>query len=151
MKENQINIRTFLERFDRGDFNNPDVGVQCAAGWYDWWCRDKSLCNKTKKLGNLLKQLCKPSKRPPIEQLFIPKINIDTMYVFFKNNCPGIGTLYDDFRVCDMITGDVIFTIVPQSGHKSCKGQAEIWGRSNNFKGPLVVGKWQDVKQYFSN
>jgi len=45
-----------------------------------------------------------------------------------------------------METGNVIYTIVPRSGHT---GKAEVWGRENNFDGPLVQGKWKDVKTFF--
>jgi hypothetical protein len=74
------------------------------------------------------------------------KIDTEKNYVFFKNNCPMRGGLYDDFRVCDMETGDVIFTVVPRCTHS---GKAEVWGRENEFKGPLVQGTWRDVKTFF--
>ena len=47
------------------------------------------------------------------------------------------GPLYDDFRICDVETGDVIWTVTPKCGHS---GKAEVWGRQNDFKGPIAVG-----------
>jgi hypothetical protein len=130
-----MSINTFAERFLRGDFDLNDRKTQIEAGWYDWFCRDTSLAAKTEKLGRKVLQLMKSTK-----------IDIEKNYVFFKNNCPGRGGLYDDFRVCDMETGDVIFTIVPRCTHS---GKAEVWGRENNFNGPLVQGTWRDVKAFF--
>lgn len=95
-------IREFIEKFNNGDFNSNNRSIQCDAGWYDWFCRDSSLRNKTYKLTAKLKKIINSEK-----------INQDTMYVFFKNNCPCNGSLYDDFRICDRETGDVIFTVVP--------------------------------------
>jgi hypothetical protein len=77
------------------------------------------------------------------------KINLDATYVFFQNCCPGEGSLYDEFKICDMKTGDVIYVVVPKSGHKCDKGRAELWGRENGFKGPLVAGTWKNIKAYF--
>lgn len=138
MKIKRMNIKKYLERFDKGDFSSKDVDVQIDAGWYDWFCQDTSLRNKTYRLTKQLKQLL-PS----------PKINVETSYVFFKNNCPMIGRLYDDFRICDMMTKDVIYTVVPRSGHDVNQGRAEVWGKENEFEGPLVTGTWTNVKQYF--
>ncbi|MFA7408569.1 MAG: hypothetical protein WCY93_12215 [Anaerolineaceae bacterium] len=133
-----VNIETWAEKFKAGDFENPSFDTQVKAGWYDWFCRDTSLRNKTRKLGKKMLQLMKS-----------PKINTETSYVWFKNNCPVYGRLYDDFRIADMETGDVIYTIIPSCGHDSSRGEAQVWGRENNFDGPLVVGKWKDVKEFF--
>jgi hypothetical protein len=48
-----------------------------------------------------------------------------------------------------METGDVIYTIIPSCGHEREKGQAQVWGRENNFQEPLVAGNWKDVKTFF--
>lgn len=136
--EQNMNIREFIKRFDAGEFNSADTETQCKAGWYDWFCKETSLRNKTYKLAAKLKQIVSS-----------PKINQDTMYVFFKNNCPMSGSLYDDFRICDMKTGNVIWTITPSCGHNSNKGKAEVWGKANAFDGAIITGTWKDVKNFF--
>jgi len=133
-----MNINTFAIRFLRGEFLASDVKTHIEAGWYDWFCRDTSLANKTRSLGKKVLQLMKSDK-----------IDTDTQYVWFKNNCPMNGRLYDDFRIADMETGDVIYTIIPSCGHEREKGQAQVWGRENNFQEPLVAGNWKDVKTFF--
>jgi hypothetical protein len=133
-----MNINTFAIRFLRGEFLGTDVKTQIEAGWYDWFCRDTSLKSKTQTLGKKMLQLMKSDK-----------IDTDKQYVWFKNNCPMYGRLYDDFRIADMETGDVIYTIIPSCGHEHEKGQAQIWGRENDFQGPLVTGTWKDVKAFF--
>lgn len=133
-----MNIATFALRFLNGDFTNPNCKTQIEAGWYDWFCRDTSLAAKTQKLGKKAIQLMKSEK-----------IDIQKNYVWFKNNCPGSGNLYDDLRIADIETGDVIYTIIPANGHTFVKGKAEVWGRENNFVQPLVSGTWKDVKTFF--
>ena len=130
-----ITIRKFNERFAKGDFDHPSVAVQCDAGWFDWFCRDASLVNKTKVLGKKVAQISNS-----------PKVNVDGQYVFFKNNCPLSGPIYDDFRICDLESGDVIYTIVPKNPHSK---KAEVWGVENLFEGPLVEGTWSDVRRFF--
>lgn len=130
-----MNIATFAVRFLRGDFDLNDRKTQIEAGWYDWFCRDTSLAAKTQNLGKKVLRVMKSSK-----------IDIEKNYVFFKNNCPMRGSLYDDFRICDMETGNVIYTVVPRCTHS---GKAEVWGRENNFQEPLVAGSWKDVKAFF--
>ncbi len=134
----KMNINTFADRFIRGEFLDSDVKTQIEAGWYDWFCSDTSLVRKTQSLGRKVLQLMKSDK-----------IDTDAQFVFFKNNCPVYGRLYDDFRITDMETGDVIYTIIPSSGYKSTQGQSQVWGRENDFQRPLVAGTWKDVKAFF--
>jgi len=136
MKEKTV--RQFILNYEKGAYDSASKDVMIEAGWYDWFCSDRDLKKKLDRLFPKVTQIAHSSK-----------INMDTMYVFFKNNCPCNGSLYDDFRFCDRRTGDVIYTVVPASGHNVCKGQAELWGRENNFKGPLVKGTWNDIKKFF--
>jgi hypothetical protein len=41
-------------------------------------------------------------------------------------------------KICDIETSDVIWTITPKCGHS---GKAEVWGRQNDFNGPITVGQ----------
>ena len=108
--------------------------------WYDWFCRETSLKRKGEALLKKLKLIASSNK-----------FNNDKCYVFFKNNCPCVGSLYDDFRICDSETGDVLYTIVPSSGHKCEKGKAMVYGVDNDFAEPLVCGTWREVKAWFLN
>lgn len=132
---NNITVREFIEKFDKGEFDDPSVITQIDAGWYDWFCKDSSLVRKTQVLGKKVKQLAKSSK-----------IDLDNYYVFFKNNCPLVWGLYDSFSFCNMETGDVIYYIAPRY---SGNGKAQVFGRSNDFDTPLVEGSWKDVKEFF--
>lgn len=136
--ENEININQWIEKFNNGEYNNPDCSTQCSAGWYDWFCNDSSLAGKTKSLGKKLIAISKS-----------PKFNCNTSYVFFKNNCPCNGNLYDDFRICSIDDGDVLYTITPKCGHKVSEGKGNIWGRENNFEQPLFQGSWTEIKNWF--
>jgi len=138
MKERRMSIREFLKRFDRGDFDSKDVNVQIEAGWWDWFCKDSALRNKTYYLAKKLKSLL-PS----------PKIDIDKTYVWFKNNCLVSGKLYDDFRISDLKTGDVLYTIIPKD--PTAGNKAAVWGYENDFSEPLVVGSWKDVVHFFKS
>ena len=116
--EKRMCIEEYLRRFDQGDFNSPDVDTQINAGWYDWFCKDTSLRNKTYKLTGYLKQIVKSKK-----------IDVKNNYVFFKNNCPCVGSLYDDSRICDLENGNIIYTIIPRSGHTVMKGKGIVTGK----------------------
>lgn len=94
MTDKRIPLRTWIQRFNNNEFESLDVKVQIEAGWYDWFCRDTSLRNKTKKMGNIIKQIKEGGK-----------VNLDKSYVWFKNNCPMSGPLYDDFRIANIHDG----------------------------------------------
>lgn len=106
-----------------------------SHGFFDWFCKDESLENRCEKLIAKLMSIIESTK-----------IKKDKYYVFFKNNCPCVGDLYDDFRICDLESGEVIYTIVPKSGRT---GKAEVWGKENEFKEPIMAGSWWDVKKFF--
>ena len=131
----EISIRQWIENYNSGKYDSQDVKVQCEAGWYDWFCKNESLCGKTKRLAPKVKQLAKSSK-----------VDVDNWYVWFKNNCPVYGSLYDDVRFADIKTGNVIYTI---AFVKKYGQTAELWGKENDFKHPLVIGDWEDIKEYF--
>ena len=120
---------------------NPELIIDARCnGFYDWFCKDESLRNKAVKLFNKFKKIAESKK-----------FNKDTSTLWFKNNCPIDGRLYDDFRISDIESGDVIYTVIPSSGFTKDKGKAEVWGRENDFKGPLYYGDWKGVVAWFSN
>lgn len=99
-----MSIREFLRRWDQGDFSAPDHATIVAAGWYDWFCTDRGLPGRLKKMVPAVRRIARSDK-----------INQDTMYVWFKNNCPcWVDETYDDFRISDLETGDLFYTIVPR-------------------------------------
>ena len=99
MKE-KLNVSRWIDEFNEGNFADADIKVQILAGWYDWFCKDSSLVNKTKRMGNIIKKVKDGGK-----------VNMADWYIWFKNNCPLNGPLYDDFRFADIETGEVQFTI----------------------------------------
>ena len=133
--EKEICIKEWIENYESGKYNSKDRHVQCEAGWYDWFCEDKSLFGRLKKLAPKVKQLAKS-----------PYVDANNWYVWFKNNCPCWGPLYDDFRFAEIETGEVVFTIAFRSNDTS---NVEVWGKQNNFAKPLISGTWEDVKKYF--
>ena len=120
----EISIREWVERFNGGKYDSSDVQTQIEAGWYDWFCKDSSLANKTKRMGNIIKQI-KPGG----------KINMDNSYVWFKNNCPLNGPLYDDFRIADIETDATLFVV--QIGNQNNGNIFTVFERLNDFRNPV--------------
>ena len=111
------NLATQLNGFANGLILDSAGNNDECYNFYDWFCKDSSLQNKSWNLMKKVKTFLKHN----------PQIDILETYVFFKNNCPMNGPLYDDFRICD--ENGVLFTVIPKCGHT---GKAEIWGKNDS-------------------
>ena len=121
----EISVLEWQKNFTLGRYLPKDRHTQCQAGWYDWFCKDESLANKTKRMGNIIAKVKEGGK-----------VDLKNNYVWFKNNCPCCYPLYDDFRFADLKTGEVQFTI--QCDHPfGSEYLYEVYGRNNDFKTPL--------------
>lgn len=130
-----FNLKQQFEAFNQGRIVDSNGNENSCFNFYDWFCSDKSLERKSKKLYRAAIKFCE-------------KFNVDLEkhYVFFKNNCPMNGPLYDDFRICDIESGDVIYNVTPKSGHT---GQAEIYSAENGFKEALHSA--ENLRTIFKN
>lgn len=141
METKEMTLVEFAERFSAGEFKSRDRLTQCIAGWYDWFCSDGALAAKTEYLGKRVLSI-----------LDSKKFDKTKSYVFFKNNCPCVGALYDQFSVCDIETGDVLYCCqhLEKGSHGCDKAHWEIYGRENDFKEPLIEGTWNECKKWFN-
>ena len=136
--QKEMKLKDFIERFKQGDFEPKDVHTQIEAGWYDWFCKDESLANKTKRMGNIVKQLKDGGK-----------VNLETMYVWFKNNCPLAGPLYDAFRIADVESGDTLCTITINCFRE--EKRYTVNGRKKDFIDPLFeTDESREVIKWFN-
>ena len=112
-----------LEALEQNVYLDSEGRESHCYNFYDWFCRDSSLENKAKRLYSNVRTFLKHT----------PSIDTTKVYVFFKNNCPLGGSLYDSFSICDIETGDVIYWVTAKSGHS---GMAEVYFAGNGFGEP---------------
>jgi len=112
----KVNLAEQLNAFASGKIIDSSGDQNDCYNFYDWFCKDASLERKANALFPKVKK-------------FIESTQVDILdtYVFFKNNCPMNGPLYDDFRICD--ENEVLFTVIPKCGRS---GKAEIWGKNDS-------------------
>ena len=110
-----IGINEFLKVW--ADGVEKDRKSMCDAGWYDWFCTDRGLYGRLEKMVPAIRRIAKSDK-----------VVDDTMYIFFKNNCPcWVDETYDDFRICDKETGNVLYCIIPRYPSLSIPVRS-LWG-----------------------
>ena len=129
--DQNISLRQQLELFsEQGHFPDSDGDFSSCHGFYDWFCKDSALAGRSRRLVSALETFLKKN----------PHVDLDATYVFFKNNCPMNGPLYDDFRICDRSGGDVIYTVIPRCSHS---GMAEIWAAGADGRFAAIKTAWK--------
>ena len=106
----KISVGQWQVLYRAGACDSKDRAVQCEAGWYDWFCRDEALASRLKQLAPVVMGITDP---------FI----LDNYYVWFKNNCPMSGPLYDDVRF-GPLAGErdgLYFLVTRDSPHEKAK------------------------------
>jgi hypothetical protein len=141
MSDNKLSIREFLKKWDANEYDNTRDSM-CEAGWYDWFCPDTALYSRLQKMVPHIRVIANS-----------PRINQDTMHVWFKNNCPGYGKLYDDFRICNVPPTDDesnLYVVSMQDGHYKSEnyGKSELYDGKVSFCEPAAVG-WDNIYRYF--
>ena len=126
----RVSINDQFHAFAEGRYMNSEGHASWCFNFYDWFCEDAKLEEKADTLYPAMMRFCR-------------KMGLDTSryFCFFKNNCPTFDNLYDDFRICDRETGDVVFTVIPDRVHHNGHKRASIWGIYNGFDGPIAQGE----------
>nr|WP_326186714.1 hypothetical protein [uncultured Oscillibacter sp.] len=109
MRDN-VSVRQWQDLYRMGAFASQSRAVQIEAGWYDWFCRDEGLAGRLKKIAPVVMGITDP---------FI----LDNYYLWFKNNCPLSGPLYDDVRF-EPLSGErdgKYFVVTKDSPHEKSK------------------------------
>lgn len=140
---NETTYTQWIKNYLNKKYTGTTKQDMCDYGWFDWFCKDRELPNRLKKLARKVFEVYTTNKA------FSNKFDGDKTYIFFKNNFPMVGKLYDDFRICDIETGKVIYTIVPERIRDKQK-ISELWGRENGFEEPIITGDWDDIINYFT-
>lgn len=88
IKNDKISINEFIKEFHTGEYDTYDIKKLIRAGWWDWFCNDKSLRERLKPLGKFLVSIkeCK-------------LIDPEYMYVYFRNIAPVYGPTFDCFGI----------------------------------------------------
>ena len=75
----------------------------------------------------------------------------DKVTVWFKNNCPAYGSLYDDIRI-NAIDDEETYLggFCPVTGHKDMENKCDIWTLKNGFE-PTEFKTWTDFKKEVKN
>lgn len=105
----EISINEFLE--------NPVENSDKFFNFYDWFCKDSTLEKRMLSLVPKLKFLVKEGI-----------IDGESNYVWFKNNCPCDGSVYDDIRISTLDKENTFLGgFCPKTGHNNIEEKCSVW------------------------
>lgn len=107
-------IHKQIMAFKEGRILDYDGVSSEAFNFEDWYCKDTSLVNKSKKLFKQLKQFLK-----------YKKVSLKNNYVVFNND-----KMYDSFSIHNRTTHNEVYRIVP---HYPATNKAELYNSSDSF------------------
>jgi hypothetical protein len=101
----------------------------------------RALKAKSKSLLGTLRGIVKTGTK-----LFDP----EKTYVFFKNNSPCAGGLYDDLRICDIESGKVLYSVCPKNPWYGYRPVVAFSAEdADRWKNPLVFESMKDMREWF--
>ena len=96
-----------LTSINENGFLNMNTGeLSTCYGFYDWFCSDQSLINRSKRLLTKANKVVKMLGLDP-----------DDVTVAFKNCCPVNGPTYDLIWFINIHSNEHLFTLVPKCSH----------------------------------